>query len=104
MTDQNGGSGPYLTKDQFHQWKDEYHLVQLRNEKQRAQDKQDILNAIERSAVKSREDCREDAERNERRIEKLENSSNAQKFWSGLIALVTSVVAAVAGWFAIKGG
>lgn len=85
MPDQNGGSGPYLTKDQFNDWKDEYHLQQLANEKMRAQDKADILQAIEHHGDRVTNGCREDSERNEKRIERIETQLQIGKILGGII-------------------
>jgi hypothetical protein len=85
MPDQNGGSGPYLTKDHFYEWKDEYHLQQLKNEKQRAADKQDILDAIEKSTIKVSEGCKDDSKRNEKRIENIEGQLQIGKILGSVI-------------------
>jgi len=99
MPDQSGGTGPFLTKDQFHQWKDEYHEMVLRAEKQRAADTEKILKAIKDSQEESRADCREDSDRNAKRIDKLEEQMNAGKILGGVAAAIATILGALGIWY-----
>lgn len=82
----SGGDGPYLTKDEFFAWKDEYHEdAERRTEK--------ILLAIEKSAQRVNTDCREQSDRNEKRIEKLEGD----RVWERFIGLVAAAVLGILG-------
>lgn len=83
----SGGDGPYLTKDEFFAWKDEYHEdAERRTEK--------ILLAIEKSANRVDAQCREQSDRNEKRIEKLEGDKVVER-------IIGVVVAAILGTLGI---
>jgi hypothetical protein len=95
MADQSGGAGPYLTKDQFYEWKDEFHLVELKRERQRQEDKKEILEAIEKSGISISEGCKDDSVRNEKRIEKLESQLQLGKVIGGIAAAIATLLGAL---------
>lgn len=105
MSDQkSGGSGPFLTKDEFYAWKDEYHLDQLDlRDKMDAQTKE-IKNHFDVGVEKGRDHCKEMDARLEKRIEKLESNTTWERLIAGGVAFTTAVLTAVASWWALARG
>lgn len=113
--DPKGGSGHYLTKDEFWRFKDEYRLDQLDlKDRMDAQTKEivqqinkrfaDQNGRIEKSWEDGRAHCDKSDDRLEKRIEKLETSRTYERLLAGGVAFGTSILTAIASWFALMRG
>lgn len=105
MSDQqNRGAGPFLTKDEFYSWKDEYHLDQIELRDRMDAQTKEITAHFDNGIEGGRAHCEKQDARLEKRIEKLESNTNWERLMAGGIAFGTAIVTAVASWWAIARG
>jgi hypothetical protein len=105
MSDQkSGGSGPFLTKDEFYQWKDEYHLDQMDLRDRMDAQTKEITAHFDDGVAGGRAHCEKADLRLERRIEKLENNTTWERLIAGGVAFGTAILTAVASWWALARG
>jgi hypothetical protein len=87
MSDQNGGSGPYLTKDDFHEY-----VIDNRDRQDR--NKLEIIQSLSVMMKEYRIDCEDDYSKIDRRVEKLEDYQKKQNVLAVIIGAISAALLA----------